>query len=80
MGQGFKSSEFVVMIAGLLSCVIPVVMDKVPQDSVWYVICGALLASCAYIAGRSLVKASEAKSEAVKAAADAVVSQNPPKA
>jgi hypothetical protein len=65
--QGMKSSEFLTLIAGLLCAVIPVVLDKVPAESIWAVVLGTTLAAATYIAGRSLVKVSANKAEAIKA-------------
>lgn len=66
---GIKSTELYVTIAALLVTVIPVLMDKVPQDGIWPMILGAILAVATYVAGRSHVKATEAKAKAVEAAA-----------
>lgn len=70
MTQGTKSSEFVVLVAGVAAAVLPVVLDKVPPDGVWAVVLGALLAAATYIAGRSHVKATTIKANALMATAD----------
>ena len=73
MTAGMKSSEFLALVAGLLTAVLPVVLEKVPSSSAWAVILGALMAAASYIAGRSYVKATGLKAEAIRA-----VGERPP--
>lgn len=68
--SGRKTTEILALIAGLVVVVVPVVMDKVPADSVWAPILGAILAVATYIGGRSWVKSSASKAEAMKAIAN----------
>jgi hypothetical protein len=75
--SGFQSSELAALVCGLLVSVIPVLADKVPPDSVWAILLGSLLAVATYIAGRSHVKATTAKANAVLGAAQAAPSSDP---
>ena len=77
MTKGFKTSEFCVLVAGMLVAVLPVIVDKVPADSLWAPLLGSLLAAATYIAGRSWVKTAEAKADAIKTTAAAVPQANP---
>lgn len=74
---GIKSTEIIALVAGLLVAVLPVIMDKVPPDSVWAPIIGAVLAAATYIGGRSWVKASASKANAIVSAANAVKRKDP---
>ena len=69
---GIKSSELVVVMAGLLVAILPVVLDKVAPDSVWAVVLGALFAAATYVAGRSYVKGRALEQAAVSEAARAL--------
>lgn len=62
---GLKTSEIIVLVAGLLVAVIPTITGILPADSVWIAILGALGAAASYIIGRSWVKASTAKAGAL---------------
>ena len=63
---GIKTTEALALIAGLLAAVLPVIMDKLPPDSVWVAVVGAVLAAATYIGGRSWVKAAASKADAIK--------------
>lgn len=63
---GIKTTEVLALVAGLLAAVLPVVMDKIPPDSVWVAILGAVLAAATYIGGRSWVKAAASKARALE--------------
>jgi hypothetical protein len=64
---GFKTTEFIALIAGIIATVVPLLMDKIPPGSVWAVVLGSLLAVATYISGRSYLKAASVKSDAIAA-------------
>jgi len=63
--SGFKSSEFIILMAGMITAIIPVILRAVNPDSVWAIALGALLAAATYIGGRSYVKGKTALADAV---------------
>lgn len=67
---GIKTTELIALIAGLLTAILPVVLEKLPAESAWIPILGAVLAAAAYIGGRSWVKVGASKAEAMKAIAN----------
>ncbi len=66
---GIKTTEIIALVAGLLTAIIPAVTGLLPPDSVWIGILGAIGAACAYIIGRSWVKASTVRANALVAIA-----------
>jgi hypothetical protein len=63
---GIKTTEFIALIVGLVVAVVPVVLDKIPPDSVWAVVLGGLLAVATYIGGRGYLKGVALKADAHK--------------
>ena len=68
---GMKSTEWIALVASIVLAVVPVLLDKVPAESTLYVILGLLVTVATYIVGRSHVKASGLKAEAMAAAVKA---------
>jgi len=67
---GMKTSEILALVAGLLTVLVPVLLEKIPPDSIWAVILGAVGAVAVYIGGRSWVKAAASKATAIAALSD----------
>lgn len=61
----------IALVAGLLAAILPVLMDKLPADSAWVAVLGAVMAAVTYIGGRQLRVASEVRSAAIIAASKA---------
>lgn len=67
----------IALVAGLLAAVLPVILDKLPPDSVWVAVLGAVLAASVYIGGRQLRVAADNRSAVLLEAAKAAPTQNP---
>jgi len=53
---GIQTTEFIATILSFIAGIVPVLLDKVPPTSVWYVIIGTIGAALAYVASRTVVK------------------------
>lgn len=73
---GWQTSEIVVTVATILTLVVPIILEKIPEGSMWAVVLGMVATAAAYIGGRSMVKASGNKAAALVEAAK-VVAKNP---
>jgi hypothetical protein len=56
--SGFRTSEFLVTLAGLAAVLIPSLLKIVPEGSQWASILGIVLTVATYVGGRSWAKAS----------------------
>jgi F0F1-type ATP synthase assembly protein I len=65
MSAGMKTSEFLALFAGIIGAIVPVLMDRLPAESMWGIALGCLLAASTYIVSRTTVKVTDIKAKAL---------------
>jgi len=64
---GLLTSEFIVTLLSVVSTVLAMVLDKIPQDSKWSLGLGCLAAVITYVISRLVVKTTSIKASALTA-------------